>query len=537
MKKMLILFVLLFQITKTPEVLSPSDVVIGMEGFGLSSFQDSKIDTFKVKITGKLPTSPTGKTIFLAELKGDVVDEAGVLSGMSGSPVYIDGKLLGAVAYAWAFSKKPICGIVPFEDMKSDGSSSYGDAKGLTPIAPVLNVAGFHSDAIFLLDSLPGNFHLTSGQISGKGMQSTPIVPGGVCGVVLVTGDGSISMMGTITAVIGDTIYAFGHPAFGTGVSSLPLSEGGVSGYLPSYYSSFKFSNPGNIIGTVVLDGFSSIKAIRGKVPPMVGCRIKLNDREREYRITAMRNLSSDLVGFLIYTNWLEEMGTYSPATIKGRLNLYTNQGNVSISSAMSGHYLYRDIYGWVRGLLLDIQTNRYMGIEVDSIMVDMDVEKEIREYSIKEIRLKKTEFKLGETINVSIIIDQYRQPDTTISVSLSIPDEPCDLMLNVSGSLEYLNYESNRIPEKFQFDDFQEWREFINSLPPNDRVIILLYKKGKSIGVGNLELKDLPFSLQKLLNKDSNVSGNKFFPIERKEILLDGPVSGESTQRVLIRR
>ena len=86
---MLIVSILLFLSLEAPEFITPSDVSIGMEGFGLSAFLNSKIDTFKVKITGKLPPSATGEEIIIAELSGDVVDEAGILAGMSGSPVFM----------------------------------------------------------------------------------------------------------------------------------------------------------------------------------------------------------------------------------------------------------------------------------------------------------------------------------------------------------------------------------------------------------------------------------------------------------------
>ncbi len=534
---MLIVSILLFQIIETPEIITPSDVRVGMEGFGLSVFMGSKIDTFQVKITGKLPPTATGREIILAELKGDVINEAGVLAGMSGSPVYINGKLLGAVAYSWAFSKKPICGITPFVDMKKGGVSPPLGSYGLTPISPVLNVSGFSPKSYSLLDSLPGNFVISFGQSGGLTLERTPFVPGGVCGVSLITGDGTLSMMGTITEVKGDTIYAFGHPAYGTGISNLPLCEGGVSGYLPSYYHSFKFANPGQVVGTILFDGDSGVKGILKRKPPMVDCKIVVNKRKREYKITEMKNLFPLLMAFLLYSNWVEEMGVYNPVTINGRFDIYTSQGKISLYPVISGDQLQTDIYRWTRGVLLDIQGNRYEGVAIDSMKVNIDVKNVIRKYFVERLQLKKKEFELGEEMTLSVIIDQYRKPDTTVTCGFRVPDEPCELVIMVSGRDEFLSYERERVPLNFEFDDFSEWKNYINDLPSRDQVIFSLYKKGRMVGTKRGELRDIPFSLQSILNGNGNLEARNLFPIYEKQITLKGPVTGVAKETIEVRR
>ena len=534
---MLIVSILLFLSLEAPEFITPSDVSIGMEGFGLSAFLNSKIDTFKVKITGKLPPSATGEEIIIAELSGDVVDEAGILAGMSGSPVYINGRLLGAIAYAWTFSKKPICGITPFIDMKKGGSSNHFGSQGFTPISPILNATGFHPKSYSLLDSLPGSFIISPGSTGGPVLESTPFIPGGVCGVSLVTGDGNISLMGTITEVRGDTIYAFGHPAYSTGTSNLPLCEGGVSGYLPSYYQSFKFINPGQIVGTIFFDGAYGVKGILGVNPPMVDCRIGVNKGYREYKITRMKNLLPSLTGLLLHSNWVEEMGIYNPVTIKGKFSMYTDQGNISLYPVMSGNSIQSNIYAWTIGSLSDIQDNWYEGVTVDSINIDISVLPGVRRYLIKELGLKKREFKPGEEVDLSVIIDRYRKPDTTVNFNFHVPDEPCELMVMVSGRDEFLSYERIRVPLNFEFDDFSEWKKFINSLPSRDKVIFSLYKKGRVIGTEGGELKDIPFSLQSILNHNNNSEVHNFFSIYEKETALSGPVIGVVTEKIEVRR
>lgn len=533
----MIVSILLFQIIHSTEIIHPKDVRIGMEGFGLSTFQGTKIDTFEVKITGKLPPTISGEEIILAELGGDVIDEAGILSGMSGSPVYINGKLLGAVAFGWTFSKKPICGITSFVDMKKGKTSSIFGTQGLSQIKPVLNVSGFHSDSYSLLDSLHCNFIISSGQTIGKIAEPTPFIPGGVCGVSLVTGDGNIAMMGTITEIKGDTIFAFGHPAFGTGSSSLPLCEGGVSGYLPSLYRSFKFLNPGDIVGTILFDGNSGVKGLLKREPPMANCKININNIKREYKITKMKNLLPSLSAFVLFSNYIEEIGAYNPVTVKGGFHLFTNQGEITLHPVLSGNRLQYDLYGRLLESLLFIQDNWYEGVSIDSIKMDMVALDEIRKYRIKKLQLKKKEFKVGEEVILSVIIDRYRRPDTTITYNFNVPDEPCKLMIWVSGRDEFIEFERERVPLQFQFDSFSEWKNFVNSLPSRDRVVFSLYKKGAVIGTEEGELKDIPISLHSVLSRDSDSHFVDFFSIYKEDNILLGPVRGEAIEIIEVRR
>ncbi len=534
---MLIVSILLFQIIQSSEIIPPSDVHKGMEGIGLSTFEGSKIDTFQVKIIGKLPPSPTGSEVILAKLKGDVIDKSGILAGMSGSPVYINGKLLGAVAYAWGFSKEPICGIMPFTEMKRGGSLSLSGSSGLTLIKPILNVSGFPSSSIPFLDSLPGDFFISQSNLGGMTDETTPFLPGGVCGVTLLTGDGNISIMGIISEVIGDTVYAFGHPAYGTGGSNLPLCGGKVCAYLPSYYQSFEFINPGKIVGTITSDRTSGLKGIIGKDPPMVNCRIRVGSLEKKYRITAQESLLPALTSLLVFSNWVEEMGLYKPSTLRGKLTLWTNHGPLSVFPVMSGEALQDGLYRRTREILAEIQDNRYKGVTVDSIHIFVSSEPQIRRYRIKDLKLEKRKFKLGEKITARITIDQYRKSDTSLCFTFQAPTKPCELLIRVSGREEFIYFEQGRAPLNFQFNDFSEWKKFINTLPVGDQFIFSVYKKGSSLSTEVGELKNLPSSIQLVLGKKDGWVSNNLFLIEKKKIVTDGPVVGEVRKSIEIRR
>lgn len=525
------------QIIQVTDYIPPDDVNKGMRGYGLSVFEGVEVDTFGVEITGKMSFGATGRTIILAELSGDVVEEAGILAGISGSPVYINDKLLGAVAYGFSFSKKPICGITPFAEMKYDEQVIMKSSPGMTPIEPILSVSGFPGDSYSLLDSLPGRVFSAAAVQAGDDTSTSPLVPGGVCGIKLVTGDGDISAMGTITEIRGDTLYAFGHPAMGTGKSRLPLCRGKVVSYLPSIYSSFKFINAGEIFGTVELDGTSGIRGIIGKKPPMLKCRIKIKGEEKNYQVSRMKDITPDIISYLVAANWFEIIGGYEPVTMKGKFIIYIHNDRLVYEPVMSGKYLGLTVYSYIRNYFQGFQNNKFRDLEVDSVHAELQTEPGINSFNIKDILLNSKQYKANEKVNASIVVERYRKPDTVYRVEFKTPESFSEMQIIAFSSGEYLHYERNRVPDKYKFDNFSQWKNFINSIPPGDEMIFVIYKSGSSIGVEGGELKDIPVSIQNLISENENYSGNKMYPVLKKNFKLKGPVSGRAGKKISVRR
>lgn len=534
---MLIFSLLFFQIFCAFEFINPGSVEKGMRGIALSTFEGNKIDTIEVEILGTMPDYEFGKDIIIAKLKGGIVDETGVIAGMSGSPVYIDGKLLGAISYGWTFSKEPICYVTPFTDMKKmDAKKSVG-ASSFTPIKPVLTVAGFLSSSVSLLDSLPFDFTVSEAVMGGRNEDVTDLVPGGVCGVTLVSGDGNISAMGTITEVIGDTIFAFGHSAYATGTSVLPLCGGSVLACFPSLYKSFKFATAGDIIGKVVFDGSAGIRAVIGDEPPMVDCCIKIGNLVKRYRVTAEKSIFTAIPPFLVLSNWVEEMGQYERVTVRGELNIWTDEGNILIPLALSGAQIQRDLYQWVKDPLIVIQENRFEGVDIDSVSVDLSSEPDVREYFVKNLSVEKNKFEPEETIDINVVLNRYRKSDTTVTFSFKAPKNPCDLLFRVSGRGEYMGFELGRSPLKFEFDCFDEWKVFLNSLPSPDVLIFSVYKKESSLITDAGEIKDFPPSLGMILEEGQRKIFRDLYPLFEEKMKFDAPLSGESSWSVEVRR
>ncbi len=298
------------------------DVRPGLHGVGHSVFAGGKIEEFQVDILGVLENPGPRQTIILARLNGGPLAETGVQQGMSGSPVYIDGKLLGAIALGFPFSKEPIAGIQPIEDMIAEANAEPGhvgqkvefeppamtswrfhgmrlhrgpgrdskqedDAQGVaTPYGSLskllipLSFSGFGPAATGALADefrelgfgpLGISGRATPGanppalKMASQAEAAAAVVPGSMVSVGLLTGDMNITADGTVTFVNGNRVYAFGHRFLNIGSTELPFAHSEVLAVVPSLSSSFKLSTPREWAGTMLSDRATGISGEIGR--------------------------------------------------------------------------------------------------------------------------------------------------------------------------------------------------------------------------------------------------------------------------------
>lgn len=310
----------------------------GMKGYGMTVFRGSKPERFEVEVLGTLDGMPNPKqSIVIAMLSGPLVDRTGVFAGMSGSPVYIDGKLVGAVAYAFPFAKEPIAGITPikymidvfeqgqkeeqprssqtvsfktligqnsnnsFDSTPALSSAQAGAQVGaraatnvaLTPyvgqtIIPIATPVTFSGVSQNVLDTFAGDLRKIGIQpIGGVGGGSSlgPMVPfngdtlaaGSSVSVQLVRGDFTIDAAGTVTYRDGERIYAFGHPFLSSGATSWPMAESSIVTVVPNLNNSFKLSAAGNLVGSINQDRSTGVYGQLGDKPRMVPVRLTVH--------------------------------------------------------------------------------------------------------------------------------------------------------------------------------------------------------------------------------------------------------------------
>src|SRR5262252_5937766 len=347
----------------------------GMVGIGHTVFDGTHVEEFKANIIGVLENViGTHRNLILAKLEGGPLANTGVIAGMSGSPVYIDGRLVGAVSYALgAFSKEPIAGITPIAEMTA--STTFADVRppgakvkveypltreGLTaafrkalnwnrpfaerpgdahlagdnnvmgvsggdlgtllrPIATPLVMSGFEPDVaeVFTSAFRDQGFIPTGGSGAanarfGEKPYEGPLKPGDAVGVMLVGGDLQLGATGTVTHIDGDRVYAFGHPMYNLGPTEFPMTRAYVYTVLPSLFSSMKLSSTGEVIGTVLQDRATAIAGRLGPPPRMIPVKLTLESSRRPKETFNFTVVNDPLFGPLMtYASILNTLGSY----------------------------------------------------------------------------------------------------------------------------------------------------------------------------------------------------------------------------------
>ena len=304
------------------------DVRPGLHGIGRTVFQGNRIEEFQVEILGVLQNAGPKQSIILAKLSGGPLAEAGVVQGMSGSPVFIDGKLLGAVALGFAFSKEPIAGIQPIEQMIEDGRVTGGRSSvragagphraiswgqlatvhadsnvpspfgSLTQILTPLALTGFTPGTIQTFSSKFRTLGFEPQQGVSAGSPSSPgffgkVEPGGMISVQLMSGDMSISADGTVTYINGKELYAFGHRFLDAGTTELPFARSDVLAIVPTLNTSFKLSVPKEWVGTISSDRSTGIVGEIGRPARTIPITISVQSPvmgPREYRVRVVND-------------------------------------------------------------------------------------------------------------------------------------------------------------------------------------------------------------------------------------------------------
>lgn len=329
------------------------DIRPGMKGTGKTVMVGTKLEEFGAEVLGVMKDVNPGRDMVLCRLTGCNLEHAGIIQGMSGSPIYIDGKLLGAVAYAWEFAKDPIAGVTPFQQMvryvrandrriaaealdpargksslparasiypEMDGSGSAfaqrggllagtrgasaltvsgGGMAGMTPIVTPLAASGFSPRALAMLetDLRPlGMAPMAGGAAPDHVVKESgdlPLVPGSPLSIAMVMGDFDLSGIGTVTHVEGSRVYGFGHPMFGLGACELPLMTGYIHTVYPRASVSMKMGSPLKVVGVLDTDVSTCVAGRLGPAPDMLPMTVKVKTSKysdpREYHVRMIR--------------------------------------------------------------------------------------------------------------------------------------------------------------------------------------------------------------------------------------------------------
>ncbi len=356
-----------------------AEITAGMKGYGLTVFEGSTVDTFGVTVIGVQEKVRAAGSLVLIEVSGHDLETSSIAQGMSGSPIYLEGRFAGALAFGWGGSLRPIAGVTPAAEMLALPTDipvvavprGAGLQPGLETLIPGASEASALAAAIWpeageaallpppqtaaapggwpdaprmwlqLASALAQDFPelddgpdqwlfqplgmATGGQAVTGAVAPRRLVPGAACAVPLVVGDASLGAIGTVTWVEGDRVLMMGHPFMQRGPVNLPLATAEVLTILPSRQMSFKMGSVGEIIGSVHYDQRAGLSGRMGAAPPMIPVSVKvLRDGESEtgyeFAVVADPILAPTLVFWSLYNALLVTGDDSSLQTMRYRV-------------------------------------------------------------------------------------------------------------------------------------------------------------------------------------------------------------------------
>ena len=569
-----------------PGIFPVDSVKAGMTGYGLTVFEGTRIDTFQVTLLGVLRGYRPGANLVLARAEGPYLERTGIIAGMSGSPVYIHGKLLGAIAYAWAFNKDPVGGITPIEEMLSlfppngqptpddvdqrlgsadpvdpgqskDGLADLGsaphgtnpleDPTGVRAIATPLTLSGFTPEAVSYLEPFleKRGFVVSPGGGYEPGVVCDSLVPGSAVGVQLIRGDWSAAAIGTLTYRDGDRMLAFGHPFVAMGWVRFPLTAATIHTIFASQQISTKVGSPSTPCGTLVADRSVGVSGELGVSPAMIPVRVAITGtgkRDKRYNFEVVRNrlLTPSLVGSAVVNSISEALNDAGYATIQYDMTYFMNggkrtvkKGNVYLTqSPVSG------VGEEVSQSLQLLMSDHFRPATLDSAHVDVSARVGLEATRISDVRLRPASVAPGDSVEVEITLRKGASQTETRRTRIYIPPQTPEgeLSVRVADGEDTDRWERERTPDKFQPDTFDQLVQVIESERRLDRIYVQLYRQAGGATVRGSEISQPPPSVLGVLTADRKsgaVSPTKGATLSEKTIPMDGVVRGSETAKL----
>jgi hypothetical protein len=537
------------------------DVRPGLRGIGRTVFQGDRIEEFQVEILGVLQNLGPKQTIVLARLSGGPLAETGVLQGMSGSPVYIDGKLLGAIALGFPFSKQAIAGIQPIEAMLADAtfsapppagmnrlptpleggshrpiSSGFASLDSLTELPIPLSLAGFSAATLTAFTPRFRNLGFqpqegvsaslaNSPQTSAAARPSPPsgatLHPGSMISVGLITGDMNMTADGTVTYVDGKRIYAFGHRFLDVGSIEFPFARSEVIASIPTLNASFKLSAPREWIGTILSDRNTAVAGEIGLPSHTVPLTISVRSgaaRSHDYHLQVVNDRL--LTPFLTQAALFSTIDATERTVGSGTMRL---EGKVEFDGTLPPLRIH-DIFVSDSALAQQVSADAvvtlgfvlgggFANLHLKNMSFTLDQVDSKRQLRLAQAWTSAHEVHPGDSVGISALLEGENGLEITRTASYQVPagapNGPLNFTISDANTLNFPDFSgvtpsSLRAPERLI--------ETINSYRASDALYVRVWRQEPSFTVaGQLpggELPDPPPSVMLIL-ADPSASAN----------------------------
>ncbi len=546
------------------EIIPFSEIKTGMKGIGKTVFSGTKVEDFQVEVIGTLEHVGPQHNLILVRLSGGPLANTGVLSGMSGSPIFFGDRLAGAVAYTWGFAREPVAGVTPIQEMleveekEAPASAlpgarrtaapvagpplallkdpaklpahfaSYFDhllpagapSSAMTPIATPLLFSGVSQRAMERLGPGLSRAGLVPVQGGTAARSSAPpsgaeakIVPGGGVGMKLVRGDVEFAAICTVTYRDKDKVMACGHPLLNLGPTDLMMTTAQVNGLFPSLQESFKFASAGEEVGAFRQDRATGVFGYLGKKPRLIPVRLELQQqmgRPQRYAFDIVDD--PFLAPYLLYAalNGIlsSEEKDYGDVTLsykEGSTIQVSGEEDIELKNLFAGDLASLYASGTVAFITQLLLNNEYHPVHVNGINLIFGYADERRTARVERAWVSKDHVHPGETIQVSAILKPFRGSEVTREINIKIPNELTTgrLVLQVGDGLTLARVEDEgegEAGDDFHPKDLAQLIWLINHLRSNDKVYAVLSRADNGILFQGQRLPNLPPSVAQIM-------------------------------------
>jgi len=556
-------------LAQVPKFFPVSEIRPGLKGTGRTVFQGTAIEEFQVEVLGVLKNYGPKQDMILARLSGGPLDKTGVVQGMSGSPVYIDGRLVGAVAFAFPYATQSIAGIQPIEQMtgvldqlpaikgapasaslpaESPAAFVYGiveklrqgrpiqelfgtsispasisSSTSLVPLQTPLFLSGVTATAAQQFSSFFNALGFNpvqggaAGTVANVGPVSNRLEPGSTVSAELVRGDMNISANGTVTYVDGNKVYAFGHPFLSAGPISVPMSSAYVISLLPKLDTSIKLAFPVDVVGAFQQDRSTGIFGTMGDKPNMIPVSLDVRsstNATNHYNVEVAndRYLTPILMNYAVVNAITASERGVGEMTLSVTSEVHIrNNDSVKIATMFSGDG--NGPSAATAAAVAPIQylvTGGYDGLTIDK--VDFQIVSTDRKTlaTLDRITVDRNEVRPGETVALSALLRESNGQTFieryTVQIPPGLPSGTVQLL--VGDGTTMTGIELKRSPSGIPMDLKTVIRE-LNKLRKNDRLYVRVLSNQPGVVIRGEEMPSLPPSMIGLLDTDRASSRN----------------------------
>ena len=547
--------------------IEPKVPAVTATGYGLSVFRGTEPERFEVEVLGEFGGIAVGDDYILARLTGAGLEDSGVIAGMSGSPVYVDGELIGAVAFAWPFSEEAIGGITPIDSMRrqllapspqtlrrpvAEWPEVAGPSVGWSGLFDLTDVKNRLRQRLAVLAPRPTSEGRVALQLAASGLADTTrewltdavggvsaagsvspdsqLLPGSAVAGILVDGDWKLAVTGTVTDIEGDRVLAFGHPFIGNGSTDLPMAPAEIVSVVSNQFSSFKVSNFGEPVGRFDFDRSTGVGGQIGEAARTIPLRVAMEPAGQQFSMQLARvpELLPVLAGLSVFqsTAAAGHLGGNYGLEVRTRFDL-GKDGHFDLHSFHDGTAAVTTAAFEVIQFVDFLYNNVWQETDIEAIDVEVTQHPQPLSRVVESVTLGRSRVEVGDRVHGSVRVRGYRRPADDLPFSFEVPaDLPAgayQLLVGDARSIDLARWaatgeQPRTLPQALRL---------LRGLRDADTLAVAGLRQAGGVSVEGVALPGLPPTMARVLADGSSTSPVPWRVESLLEQSSESPLSG----------